>query len=163
MKAETLNYKTFRKQRSTRLKNFVYSKPFAYFITICTQERQPHFANPSIARVAMDTIREIGSNYGYKIYSFCVMPDHLHILVNPSDSGMSLPKFMQILKSKIAVLILKQTGINQLWQKSYYEHVLRKSEDLLETVNYILNNPVRKGLVEDYRGYAFCGVLDEFE
>ena len=49
-----------------------------------------------------------------------------------------------------------------LWQENYYEHILRKDEDTISVVKYILNNPVRKGLVEDYREYFYSGsfVLD---
>ena len=48
---------------------------------------------------------------------------------------------------------------NSLWQRSYYDRVLRKEETLKEVAWYIMNNPVRKGLVDDYRSYAFLGSL----
>lgn len=49
--------------------------------------------------------------------------------------------------------------VNKLWQRGYYEHIVRKNEDLLEMAKYIVNNPLRKGLVsksEDYRWQGIC-------
>ena len=46
---------------------------------------------------------------------------------------------------------------SSLWQRSYHDHVLRKEEELEEAALYILNNPVRKGLVDDYKSHAFAG------
>jgi len=50
----------------------------------------------------------------------------------------------------------KITG-KKLWQTSYYDHVLREEEDLIEVVNYIVSNPERSGLVKDYREYPWIG------
>ena len=47
-----------------------------------------------------------------------------------------------------------------LWQINYYEHVLRKAEDTKGVAYYIFNNPVRKGLVEDFKDYAFLGSFE---
>ncbi|MDZ7623878.1 MAG: hypothetical protein U5J96_05445 [Ignavibacteriaceae bacterium] len=53
------------------------------------------------------------------------------------------------------------------WQKDYYDHILRKEEDLETLIKYILNNPVRIGLVENWKLYKFKGStvynLDEWE
>lgn len=99
----------------------------------------------------------------YRVYCYCFMPDHVHLLLNPKSSNVELSRFIQIFKSKSAVLALKQCGIRRLWQRSYYEHILRESESIIETAEYILQNPVRKGMVSDYKNYRFCGLIDHFE
>ena len=48
----------------------------------------------------------------------------------------------------------------KLWQPSFYDHVLRKNEDLLETVKYIFNNPVRKKIVKHYQDYPLSGSFE---
>jgi REP element-mobilizing transposase RayT len=48
---------------------------------------------------------------------------------------------------------------NKLWQPGYYEHVLRKEEDTNEVLRYILNNPVRKGLVAHDLDYRYSGSM----
>ena len=51
-------------------------------------------------------------------------------------------------------------GKAKLWQPSFYDHVLRKNEDLLETVKYIFNNPVRKKIVKHYQDYPLSGSFE---
>ncbi len=50
--------------------------------------------------------------------------------------------------------------MEKLWQKSFYDHVIRKEEDLNSIAGYIFNNPVRKELVENYEDYPFLGPKD---
>ncbi len=46
------------------------------------------------------------------------------------------------------------------WQRSFYDHALRTDEDLVHTARYVLANPVRAGLVHDFRDYPLCGSLE---
>jgi len=50
-------------------------------------------------------------------------------------------------------------GVN-LWHLSYYDHVIRNDEEIKTAARYILENPVRKGLVKDFRGYPFSGSFE---
>ena len=50
----------------------------------------------------------------------------------------------------------------KLWQKGYYDHIVRREEDLRKITEYILANPVRKGLIDDYTAYEFNGMPDQF-
>ncbi|HJZ04900.1 MAG TPA: hypothetical protein VI935_09660 [Thermodesulfobacteriota bacterium] len=52
----------------------------------------------------------------------------------------------------------KKQGFN-LWQKSFYDHILRNEESVIETVRYIFNNPVRKGMVGEFKEYPFFGSM----
>ena len=56
----------------------------------------------------------------------------------------------------------KATG-KRLWQKSFYDHVVRKEENLNSVAEYIFNNPVRKGMVENYDDYPFLGPKDQWK
>ena len=53
----------------------------------------------------------------------------------------------------------QQAGL-PLWQINYYEHVLRKEEDTKGVARYIFSNPMRKGLVEDFKDYTFLGSFE---
>ncbi len=61
---------------------------------------------------------------------------------------------MRIFKQRSSFAIKKIVG-KKLWQRSYYDHVVRRAESLEEICKYILENPVRKGLVENYREYPY--------
>lgn len=82
------------------------------------------------------------------------MPDHLHLLVIGEEDHSNLKKFVTLFKQKSGYWFRKNYNEN-LWHISYYDHVLRKEENLENVGLYILYNPVRKGLVSDYREYPF--------
>ncbi len=83
------------------------------------------------------------------------MPDHLHLLLDTEDCIKFIKNFKQITGYQFKT----KTGL-ALWQKSYYDHILRKEEDLIGTVKYILNNPVRAGLTEKYLDYPHSGSFE---
>jgi len=92
---------------------------------------------------------------GINIYAYCFMPDHLHILLG-SDERTDIVKCIRKFKQLTGYRVKSQFGFT-LWQKSFYDHILRKEENIREVARYILENPVRKGLVDDFRNYPFLG------
>jgi REP element-mobilizing transposase RayT len=75
------------------------------------------------------------------------------------DADMKL--FVKVFKQKTGYLYNKESDMTgnggKMWQSSYYDHVLRSDEDTYEVLKYILNNPVRKGLVNNYTDYCYTG------
>ena len=85
------------------------------------------------------------------------MPDHLHLITEGQSADADLRKHVSMFKQRTAYS-LRRCG--RLWQGGYYDHVLRKEEDLMDTIRYIAKNPVRKGLVGDFEEYAFTGSFE---
>ena len=84
------------------------------------------------------------------------MPDHVHLLISASDKKgiIELIKEIKSLSAKLAW----QLGYNGIiWQRSFYDHFLRKDEDCRIAANYIIHNPVRAGIVEHWKDYQFSG------
>ena len=85
------------------------------------------------------------------------MPDHVHLILTPlvnqqRDEIYSLIAIMRTIKSASAHLINRQLRRNgAVWQEESFDHVLRSSDGLDAKVNYVLQNPVRKGLAKDWR------------
>jgi putative transposase len=154
-------YKTFGKSRSVRLRDFDYSLPYAYFVTVRCFEARDFFEDQQLAREVTDCLLELKSKYRTRIFTYCLMPNHLHLLLTPGERQASVPKFMQILKGKTTHIFWKCGFKGRLWQKSYYDHIMRSYEDLHEAAKYILNNPVRDNMVEEISEYPFSGIVDE--
>jgi putative transposase len=154
--------KKLRRKNSLRLKHFDYSTPRAYFITICLHEGKYVFSDKKIAEAVIKCLKENKAKANFKIYIYCLMPDHLHILLNPGDSNMSVPRFIQTFKSQTGFWYKKQHGTS-LWQRGFYDHIVRKNESLIKIAQYILDNPVRKKLVERIEHYPFSEMIDEIE
>jgi REP element-mobilizing transposase RayT len=83
------------------------------------------------------------------------MPDHCHLLVSSHDGG-CLQDFVRHFMQLSGYRYKREHGA-QLWQISYYDHVLRADEDLPLIARYIWDNPVRAGLVQDSADYPFSG------
>ena len=86
--------------------------------------------------------------------AWVIMPDHLHWLFQLNQG--SLGQYLQRFKSRRARSVNMANGLQgPLWQSGYYEHQLRGSEDLARQARYLVDNPVRKGLVATIEDYPF--------
>ena len=135
-------------RKRNRLQYFDYEGSYTYFLTICCYDNGNYFTNKHTVFTILDLLNRISSEMEFSIIVYCFMPDHLHILTS-GDEKTDLIKFIKKFKQISGYNFKKATGL-KLWQKSFHDHVVRKDEDLISITEYIFNNPVRKGLVEDY-------------
>ena len=84
------------------------------------------------------------------------MSDHVHIVAGGTARNADLRKFVAKWKQRSGYVFKQKTG-KFLWQPSYFDHVLRDDEEMERTVRYVLENPVRKGLVNAFDEYPFSG------
>jgi len=148
-------------RKTTRLKDFDYSLPHAYFITLCTKDKVEYFKDNGFYREIIGCLIHEKEKYGFSIYAYCLMPDHLHILLSPKELGRSIPDFIGAFKSKTTRTAWQRGIRGSLWQSSFYDHILRKDENVKQAAEYIFNNPVRKGMVSQWQEYPYLGMLDE--
>ncbi|MGB7292023.1 MAG: transposase [Thermodesulfobacteriota bacterium] len=144
------------RRKPNRLSGFDYSTPNAYFVTICTADKRMIFNNSETVSESVERLKTSAERLGFQIIAYCFMPDHVHLLVDASESKCDLIKFIKRFKQKTGYEFKKKRGLT-LWQRSFYDHILRSEESLIKKARYIFNNPVRKGLVEDFREYPFLG------
>ncbi|MCD6358556.1 MAG: transposase [Dehalococcoidia bacterium] len=150
------------RRQPTRLKDFDYAAANkVFFLTLCSRDGQLIFTHVALNADVIECIKEERKRVGHAVYVYCIMPDHLHLLSSPLESGISVIQFMGGLSSKITRLLWKYgVGRGKQLQRSFYDHVVRKEENLRQVAEYILNNPVRKGLVAGWEDYPFCDLLD---
>ncbi len=155
-------YKSFRRRRSLRLPHFDYRQPWVvYHVIIGTYQAHPHFTNAALNGAVLQALRTLSQCYGYAILTFCLMPDHLHLLVQAREGCRSLEAFIGAFKSVTTRLYWERGGKGRLWQRGFYDRFVRRSEDLDALSEYIRNNPVRKGLAEAPEDYQWSGQWDE--
>jgi len=95
------------------------------------------------------------------------MPNHLHLLLEGNNDDSDLRKFIAAFKQTTGYfysIAEKRQGAEtvskrkeSLWQPSYYDHIVRNDEATMEILRYIANNPVRKGLVQNFLDYPYTG------
>ncbi len=94
----------------------------------------------------------------FAVLAYCFMPDHLHLLVEAVAEDADLVKFAHAVKQRTGYEY-RRVSTDWLWQKGYFEHVLRDDEGTPIVARYILANPVRAGLCTEPADYAFAGSL----
>ncbi len=135
-------------------------------ITICAENRRPIFLQDKFTKECVAFIYEYSRRFNIPFYIFKFLPDHLHLLL--SSSGLkSIIDIVQELKGQITRIAWKHELRGRVWQKSFYDHFLRKEEAVKTVVKYILDNARRKGLVKDWTEYPYIGStvysIDDFK
>ena len=143
-------------QKRLRLKYFSYTGFYKYFVTIVCNGKIPVFADESIVKEILELLKDISLSYGFSIWAYCFMPEHLHLLIEGQKEDSNLKKFIPMLKQKTSYVYRKKTG-GKLWQENYYEHVLRKDEDIKNVARYVLENPMRRKLADNFVNFPFSG------
>lgn len=124
-------------------------------LTACTDNKRPLFQYANVAELVTEEIRHLHSN-SWQILGFCVMPNHIHLLVLNVDG--SLLDLMKCLKGRVSAR-LRGNVEPPVWQRSFHDHILRRNEDINRTIYYLLQNPVRAGIVDDWTQFPWCGSL----
>jgi len=169
-------------RRSIRLRGYDYLQSGAYFVTVCTKDRECLFGEVmdgemrwnEAGRIVQTTWAELPSHYpGVQIDEFVVMPNHVHGIVvlsehhgNERDVGAqfiappigiaatskgainrapTLGSVVRAFKARITTAIngIRQTPGVPVWQRNYYEHIIRADDDLNRIRQYIIDNPAQ--------------------
>ena len=163
-------------RRSIRLKNYDYTQPGAYFVTICTHQRTSLFGQVVDGEMAVNELGEIVRQEWFctaqvrpyvKLFAdeFVVMPNHIHGIIwitnhvgaqrdcAPTPRGStpnnvapgSLGAIIRAFKSAATkrINIHRGTPGAPVWQRNYYEHIIRNDRALHTIRRYIANNPMR--------------------
>jgi putative transposase len=142
--------------KRARIDGFPYVGFHRYSLTICTNHRKPLFVDAEIVAAVLTTIRQWSATLDFAVFAYCFMPDHLHLVVSATSESADLQKYMRRWKQRSGYDYRQRTN-EFLWQPSYFDHVLRDDEETARAVKYVLENPVRKGLVREFADYPFCG------
>ncbi|NIE73945.1 transposase [Pantoea sp. Ap-967] len=117
-----------------------------YMLTTVTHQRRPLLRNFRHARLVIHHLREAEQRQHCRSLAWVVMPDHVHWLLELKDT--TLGTLMQRFKCQSSHALRKAgVGASPIWQAGYYDHALRRDEDVVKMARYIIANPIRAGLV----------------
>jgi REP element-mobilizing transposase RayT len=101
-------------------------------------------------------------NGHFELHTVVVMPDHVHLALTPrcdQHGPISIPEIMQEIKSISAHRINKETEhVGRVWQEESFDRALRREDDLLVKIQYMIDNPLRAGLVNDSAEYRWIWI-----
>jgi putative transposase len=145
------------KPHGRNLRRGRYSQPGQiYHITSATYHREPIFTDLYIGRCFVRAL--MGENFSAETLAYVLMPDHFHWLLQLQEKA-DLDISVARVKSVSAHMINKYIGRKgQVWQSGFYDHALRKEEDVVHVARYIVANPLRAGLVKSLYKFSFWDV-----
>lgn len=149
-------------RKNIRLKNYDYSQAGYYFITICTQGRLGIFgeivgADDPVCPQKIMKSNEIGKmvhecwNKINHIYdnvetdAFCLMPNHIHGIIIISEGGQGRPPLQKIIQGykSVTTRMCFKYNMKKIWQRNYYEHIIRNEFEYQKIYEYIEQNPLK--------------------
>ncbi len=140
--------------RPPRLQSFDYTGGYRYFVTCCTFSRRALFTNEPVVHALIWQILQSSERYQFAVLAYVFMPDHLHMLVQGQREDADFRAFMANCRKRTG-LAARPRVVGPLWQDGYFERVLRSDEATEAVMAYILENPVRAGLVQNAMDYPF--------
>lgn len=154
------NLRTYGSSRAVRLADCDYRDDIDIHVTVCADNGDP-FRDDRVARVVTENVEHYCRALEYRLYGYCLMPDHLHVLLSPADSGAELRDWLKRFKGFTSRECGKLGTSGPLWQRSAHDHICRRGETAETVLDYIVNNPVRGGLVEKWEDWPWTKVFME--
>ncbi|HKQ88549.1 MAG TPA: transposase [Candidatus Acidoferrales bacterium] len=164
--------------KNIRLHSLRYVGRASHFITICCEERRPLLKNAARAIGLIEILQGKSTAHRFSVHAYCVMPDHIHMLVSGLEDRSDLLAFVKDFKREAqwqfppekkrkaptekraqtprATVAATKPAV---WQKKFYDHILRQTDKMNAVAGYIWTNPVRAGLCVDPREYPYSGSL----
>lgn len=149
-------------RKRLRLQSYDYAANGWYFITICTKEKRHLFGKvvgngldrSDAGTIAEEHLLAIPMHFpNVQIQKYVIMPNHVHAIIamEPASTGRSRPS-----PTLSMVVGLYKSGVSRavgypVWQKSFYDHVIRNEADYRMICQYIENNPLKWELDELYQ------------
>jgi REP element-mobilizing transposase RayT len=148
--------KNFPVRKKIRLPSQAYRQGHAFFITIRTYQFHPWFRlHAELADSVVNLLSELSATRQTLLYAWCIMPDHIHLLLDDQD----VIDFVRLLKGRMTSIAFACEPGQRLWQRTFYDHALRNEESLHQTALYIWENPVRSGIVKEPPAYSWSGSM----
>ena len=157
-----------------------------YFVTTCTHQRRPILAATAVADILTGEWRAAGERHGWLVGRYVVMPDHAHFFCAAQPNAKSLSVFIGAWKEWTSKRIVRELGLTavaagvdrgspdatthdnprspraattRIWQREFFDHVLRSEESYAEKWEYVRQNPVRAGLTTRAQDWPFQGEI----
>ena len=151
-----------------------YQNGGCYFFTVVTHRRQPLFALPENIQMLRESFKKIKAKRPFQIEAMVVLPDHIHCIWTLPEKDSDFSTRWRLIKRDFSACVempVCKSGEKKIWQRRFWEHLIRDENDLIRHVNYIHYNPVKHGYVnrpEDwqygsYQRFAATGLCTDFQ
>ena len=128
-----------------------------YFVTFCTYRRRPLLATAAVQGAFVGFAEHAFSTGNIAVGRYVIMPNHVHLFVCGPDD-FDLGRWVGMLKQHLAKAINK-TGDDAVWQRGFFDHLLRGDESYGQKWEYVKENPVRANLTSGSDVWPYAGEI----
>ncbi|MSO19044.1 MAG: transposase [Acidobacteria bacterium] len=133
-----------------------------YFVTSRTWESRKLFIKPAVCEIVIGTLLHYREKHSYLPHSFVLMPDHIHVMLTPSQE-ITLERAVQFIKGGSSRRISQALNFQlPVWQRGYTDHRIRDAQDYQTHLRYIEQNPVKVKLVLSASEYPWSSAPGAF-
>jgi putative transposase len=127
-----------------------------YFFTVALEDRRSHLLTDEIDKLRA-AYRKVSAERPFETVAICVLPDHLHCVWTLPEGDADFPTRWRLIKTAFTKSLPqssdpaqgRRAGERGIWQRRFWEHLVRDEKDLEACINYVHWNPVKHGLVEN--------------
>lgn len=129
------------------------------FLTLVTAGRSPWLASESAKTQVLDALRATKALHRFHHHGHVLLDDHLHLLISV-EVGKNIPRIVSSFKqASLARLVpLPEISGERVWQRRYYDHIIRDEVDFYRHLDYLHYNPVKHGLVSLARDWKWSSL-----
>jgi len=141
-----------------------FNKQPLLFVTTCTAGRRHLLNQTAVKSILEGTWTKSAEADGWFVGNYVLMPDHVHLFAKPSLTAKPIAGWMKTWKSVSSRRIATAVKVDQpIWQEDYFDHFVRSASAYEEKWEYVLQNPVRKGLCLCPEDWPFRGTMHELQ
>ena len=144
--------------RSPRRLDIIFPRNPLYFVTCCTYRRRLYLANDYVHASFIKFAQRAQIDFGIAVGRYVILPDHLHLFVALPDD-VKLGDWVGALKRVLARTVKTPDSSDPVWQRGFFDHLLRSCESYSKKWNYVRENPVRAGLVSHTDDWPYSGEI----
>jgi len=156
----------------------IYNQQAPHFLTCTVLNWIPLFTRPATVEIVLEALRYRQENIGWKIYGYVILENHLHLIVQAENLALELPRFKSYtarqlidhLKECGAERLLQQLAFfrkdhkrdrdYQCWEEGSHPQLIENEQVLRQKLEYIHQNPVKRGYVDDPRHWRYSSARD---
>src|SRR5205085_5004104 len=121
---------------------------------LCISNRDEVFTDIEIFKIFSQFLIDSIIKHDTDALIYMFMPDHVHMILKGKEMTSNVISSINLFK-QLSGYWLYKNKMKYSWQKDYWDHIIRNEKDLENQIYYILNNPVRKGLANNWKEYMF--------
>jgi putative transposase len=140
-----------------RLARIIPSNP-VYFVTLCTYRRRKLLTTPAVYGGFVRFAERAYTEHNIAVGRYVIMPDHIHLFITGPDD-FEFGRWMGLFKQVIGKHVERTQSHDPIWQRGFFDHILRSEESYAQKWNYVRDNPVRGGLVGNANDWPYAGEI----